>query len=74
MPRVVNPQDPSQVAGDHGISFSVKQIAGTLGISESHVYYLIRQNEIHSVKVGKNRRIPAGQFELYLATIGWEKK
>jgi excisionase family DNA binding protein len=52
-------------------AYGVPEVATKLGISRSHVYDLIRTNELHSVKIGKNRRIPINAYEAFLESVNW---
>ena len=41
------------------ILFTTEEVARLLGIGKCRVYYLIRQRELRSVKVGASRRVSA---------------
>lgn len=47
-------------------ALSVKQVAEILAVSSNTAYYLIRSGEIHSVRVGRNYRIPLDAVIDYL--------
>jgi len=58
---VKNPADvtPSNDAKAERIAYTIPEAAEALGVSRAHVYNLIREGRLRSVKFGRSRRIPA---------------
>ena len=48
---------------------SVPEAAAKLSIGRSLAYELVLRGEIASVKIGKSRRVPAGEVERYVARL-----
>lgn len=46
-----------------GITFSVREAADSLGVSDSSIYELIKKKMFHTVKVGQATRIYKDSFE-----------
>lgn len=49
---------------------TVKDIAKCLNIGINGAYALVRERRIHSVRIGRQYRIPAKSLEAYLASDG----
>jgi excisionase family DNA binding protein len=47
----------------------VEQVAKLLNIGEDKVYYLIRTNQLRSIKIGKLRRITEQQLAEFIASL-----
>ena len=61
-----------QVQRDVGepLFLTYKEAAAKIGVSESRVYRLLREGEIHNVKLGpRERRIPLSECEAYAARL-----
>jgi excisionase family DNA binding protein len=52
--------------------YTPNEVADYLHVSRGTIYGLLRNNEIGSVKVGRNRRFTAGHVREYLAKRGPE--
>ena len=50
---------PSNDAKAERIAYTIPEAAEALGVSRAHVYNLIREGRLRSVKFGRSRRIPA---------------
>jgi len=50
--------------------YTPNEVADYLHVSRGTIYGLLRNNEICSVKVGRNRRFTAGHVKDYLAKRG----
>lgn len=48
------------------LAYSTAEVAEQLGITEQHVRNLISRNAIHSIKLGRVRRIPTTEVERLL--------
>ena len=49
---------------------SVKDVAKRLNIGINGAYALVREHRIHSVRIGRQYRIPAKALEAYLSSDG----
>ena len=54
-------------------ALTVEEVAAVLHISRSRAWQLVMAGEIKSVKLGKSRRIPAGEPGDYLARLAREQ-
>ncbi len=48
------------------VAYSPAEFADALGVSRQHVHNMIARGELHSMKLGKARRIPATEIERLL--------
>lgn len=48
---------------------TVDQAGRELGCGRSHVYTLMAAGELRSVKIGRNRRIPAAEIGRYIDSL-----
>ena len=46
--------------------YTVSEVADILGVTDGHVYRLIKQKEIPALKLGRVYRIPVKAFHHYL--------
>lgn len=51
-------------------AYSPAEFAELLGVTRQHVHALINRGEIHSVKLGRSRRIPASELDRILGNTG----
>ena len=61
-----------QVQRDAGepLLLTYKEAAAKIGVSVSRVYRLMREGEIHNVRLGpRERRIPLSECEAYVARL-----
>lgn len=50
-------------------AYTVEQVADLLQIGRDKVYYLLRTGRLHSIKIGKSRRITAKQLADFIASL-----
>lgn len=48
---------------------TVPEVMAKLKVGKHKVYDLIRSRQLHSVKVGYSRRVPAGELSAYVARL-----
>jgi excisionase family DNA binding protein len=48
---------------------SIEQAGQALNIGRSKIYQLIRSQEIHTVKLGKRRLVPASEVQAFVARL-----
>jgi excisionase family DNA binding protein len=48
---------------------SPEEAAKALGVGRSRVYDLIRTRELHSVRIGKSRRVPVSAVRAYVERL-----
>jgi excisionase family DNA binding protein len=60
---------PEQGAQVPILMLTPEQAAEALAISRTQVFVLIRDNKLHSVKIGSSRRIPKGALDEYIAAL-----
>ena len=51
-------------------AYTVEQIAEMLHVGRDKVYYLLRTGQLHSIKIGKLRRITEQQLAEFIASLG----
>jgi excisionase family DNA binding protein len=51
------------------LAYSTEDVCSTLSIGRTALFELLRRNEIHSVKIGRRRIIPAASVDAYLARL-----
>ena len=61
-----NPE-PDRVSGAAVAAFTVEQVAEILNIGRDKVYYLLRTQQLRSLKIGKLRRITNAQLADFIA-------
>lgn len=54
---------------DSRLLYTPEHAAAQLDIGRTHVYGLIARGELRSVKVGRNRRIPAAALQEYVQKL-----
>jgi excisionase family DNA binding protein len=54
---------------DSRLLYTPEHAAAQLDIGRTHIYGLIARGELRSVKVGRNRRIPAAALEEYVQKL-----
>jgi excisionase family DNA binding protein len=54
---------------DSRLLYTPEHAAAQLDIGRTHIYGLIARGELRSVKVGRNRRIPAAALQEYVAKL-----
>jgi excisionase family DNA binding protein len=54
---------------DSRLLYTPEHAAAQLDIGRTHIYGLIARGELHSVKVGRNRRIPAAALQEYVQKL-----
>lgn len=59
---------PDQVAARPSL-LTVEQGAEALGLSRSAVYTLIGSGQLHSVRIGARRRVPARAIDAYVTAL-----
>jgi excisionase family DNA binding protein len=57
---------PVAVAESARLLLTAEQAADRLSISRSHLYELLRSGQLQSVLLGRTRRIPVSDLELYV--------
>ena len=50
-------------------AYTVEQVAKMLHIGRDKVYYLIRTGQLHSIKIGKSRRITEEHLAEFVASL-----
>ncbi|MBG6087857.1 helix-turn-helix domain-containing protein [Actinomadura viridis] len=50
-------------------AYTVEQVAEILQIGRDKVYFLIRTNRLHSIKIGKSRRITDRHLADFVASL-----
>ena len=50
-------------------AYTVEQVAKMLNISRDKVYYLLRTRQLHSIKIGKSRRITDRHLADFIASL-----
>ena len=50
-------------------AFTVEQVADMLHIGRDKVYYLLRTGQLHSIKIGKSRRITEEHLAEFVASL-----
>jgi excisionase family DNA binding protein len=50
-------------------AYTVEQVAKMLHIGRDKVYILLRTGQLHSIKIGKSRRITKEQLAEFIATL-----
>ena len=50
-------------------AYTVEEVADMLHIGRDKVYYLIRTNQLQSLKIGKLRRITNAHLAAFIATL-----
>jgi excisionase family DNA binding protein len=50
-------------------AYTVEQVAKMLNISRDKVYYLLRTRQLHSIKIGKSRRITDQHLAAFVASL-----
>lgn len=50
-------------------AYTVEEVADMLHIGRDKVYYLIRTNQLRSLKIGKLRRITDAHLTAFIATL-----
>jgi excisionase family DNA binding protein len=50
-------------------AYTVEQVADKLHIGRDKVYYLLRTGQLHSIKIGKSRRITDRHLTEFIATL-----
>lgn len=48
------------------LAYSINEVAETLGVSRDLVFDLLRRGDLHSIKVGRRRIIPADALDKFL--------
>ncbi len=59
---------------DNKLLLTVQEVAAKLSVGRSLAYELVMRGEIPSVKIGKSRRVPAGEVERYVARLIAEQR
>lgn len=54
---------------DSRLLYTPEHAAAQLDIGRTHIYGLIARGELRSVKVGRNRRIPAAALQEYVHNL-----
>lgn len=62
------PQPPTR-EGDHLQAYTVEQVAEMLHVGRDKIYYLLRTNQLRSIKIGKLRRITSRHLALFVASL-----
>lgn len=55
------------------VLLTVEQAARRLGIGRTTVFRLIRTGELHSVRIGRARRVPAEALTGYIRTLSQQQ-
>jgi excisionase family DNA binding protein len=50
-------------------AYTVEQVAKMLHVSRDKIYYLLRTGQLHSIKIGKLRRITEQQLAQFVASL-----
>jgi excisionase family DNA binding protein len=50
-------------------AYTVEQVAKMLHIGRDKVYYLLRTNQLRSIKIGKSRRITEEHLAAFIASL-----
>jgi excisionase family DNA binding protein len=50
-------------------AYTVEQVAKMLHVGRDKVYYLLRTGQLHSLKIGKLRRITEQQLAEFIASL-----
>ena len=50
-------------------AFTVEQVADMLHIGRDKVYYLLRTGQLHSIKIGKSRRVTEEHLAEFVASL-----
>lgn len=50
-------------------AYTVEQVAEILHVGRDKVYYLLRTGQLHSIKIGKLRRITDKQLNEFIASV-----
>jgi excisionase family DNA binding protein len=50
-------------------AYTVEQVAKILHIGRDKVYYLLRTNQLRSIKIGKSRRITEEHLAAFIASL-----
>jgi excisionase family DNA binding protein len=50
-------------------AYTVEQVAEMLHIGRDKVYYLLRTSQLHSIKIGKSRRITDQHLAAFIASL-----
>lgn len=53
-------------AGQRKMAYTVVEAAGLLSVSRAHLYRLIDLGQVGTIRVGRCRRITAGQLEAFV--------
>jgi len=51
-------------------AYTVEQVAEMLHVGRDKIYYLLRTGQLHSIKIGKLRRITDQQLADFIASLG----
>ena len=61
---------PSTIrGGDHLQAYTVEQVAKMLHVGRDKIYYLLRTGQLHSIKIGKLRRITSQHLAQFIASL-----
>jgi len=66
----VAPPRTSVDAAAQPLLLTVDQAKDQLSISRAKLFMLLRDGEIHSIKIGSSRRIPIGALTAYVQRLG----
>ena len=63
---VPSPREPLQSAAQ---AYTVEEVAELLHIGRDKVYYLLRTRQLHSIKIGKSRRITERHLAEFVTSL-----